>query len=51
MLVLARRLNERILFPCIQAAIEVVAVRGSVVRLGIEAPPESMSSARRSLPR
>jgi len=41
MLVLSRRVNERLLIPCIGAAIEVVSVRpGGAVRLGIEAPPE-----------
>ncbi len=38
MLVLSRKLNEKILFPGIQATVEVVAIRGNVVRLGIEAP-------------
>jgi carbon storage regulator CsrA len=38
MLVLSRKLNEKILFPGIQAAVEVVAIRGNVVRLGIQAP-------------
>ncbi len=40
MLVLSRKLNEKILFPGIQASVEVVAIRGNVVRLGIEAPHE-----------
>jgi carbon storage regulator CsrA len=40
MLVLARRLNERLVFPCIQAAIQVVGLQGGIVRLGIEAPPD-----------
>jgi carbon storage regulator len=40
MLVLARRLNERILIPAIQAAIQVVGIQGNIVRLGIEAPAE-----------
>jgi carbon storage regulator CsrA len=39
MLVLARRLNERILIPCIQAAVQVVGIQGGIVRLGIDAPP------------
>jgi two-component system, OmpR family, response regulator len=38
MLVLSRKLNEKILFPGIQASIEVVAIKGNVVRLGIQAP-------------
>ena len=40
MLVLSRRQNEKIVFPCIQASVQVVGVKGGVVRLGIEAPPE-----------
>jgi len=39
MLVLARRLHERILFPDFQATVEVVAIKSSVVRLGINALP------------
>jgi carbon storage regulator CsrA len=38
MLVLSRKLNEKILFPGIGASVEVVAIRGNVVRLGIQAP-------------
>jgi carbon storage regulator len=40
MLVLARRVHERILIPSIQTAIEVTALKPGFVRLGIEAPPE-----------
>ena len=40
MLVLSRRLNQKILFPGISAAVTVLSVKGSVVRLGIEAPPK-----------
>jgi two-component system, OmpR family, response regulator len=40
MLVLSRRLNEKILFPGIPAAVTVVSIKGGVVRLGIDAPPE-----------
>jgi carbon storage regulator len=40
MLVLARRLNERIIVPCVQAAIQVVGIQGGIVRLGIEAPAD-----------
>jgi carbon storage regulator len=40
MLVLARRLNERILIPCIRAAVRVVSIHNGQVRLGVEAPPE-----------
>ena len=40
MLVLSRRINEKILIPSINAAIEVVSLKRGVVRLGIEAPPD-----------
>lgn len=40
MLVLSRKLHERILLPSIGAAIEVVAIKPGQVRLGIVAPPE-----------
>ncbi len=40
MLVLARRLHERIIIPSIRTAIEVTAVKPGFVRLGIEAPPD-----------
>jgi carbon storage regulator CsrA len=38
MLVLARRVNEKIVFPTIGASVQVVAVKPGVVRLGVEAP-------------
>ncbi len=38
MLVLSRKLNERIVLPTIPVAIAVVALKASNVRLGIEAP-------------
>lgn len=40
MLVLSRKLHERIVLPGIRAAIEVVAIKPGVVRLGVEAPPD-----------
>lgn len=40
MLVLSRRLNEKILFPGINATVEVVSSKGGVFRVGINAPPE-----------
>jgi carbon storage regulator CsrA len=40
MLVLSRRVGERIFFPGIGAYVKVVAVNGGTVRLSIEAPPE-----------
>src|SRR5436305_2320514 len=40
MLVLSRRLNEKLLFPDIGTAVQVLSVKGSTVRLGIQAPPE-----------
>ena len=40
MLVLSRRVGERIFFPGIGAYVKVLAVKGGTVRLCIEAPPE-----------
>jgi carbon storage regulator CsrA len=40
MLVLSRRVGQRIFFPAICAYVKVVAVKGGMVRLSIEAPPE-----------
>ena len=40
MLVLSRRLNERILLPTVPAAVQVVSIKPGVVRLGIEAPAQ-----------
>jgi carbon storage regulator CsrA len=40
MLVLSRKLDQKILLPTVGISIKVVAIRGGVVRLGIEAPPE-----------
>jgi carbon storage regulator len=40
MLVLSRRLNERLLIPCIQTAVQVLSIQGGQVRLGVDAPPE-----------
>src|SRR6516162_1158813 len=40
MLVLSRRPNEKVLFPSINTAVQVVSIKGGSVRLGIEAPPE-----------
>jgi carbon storage regulator CsrA len=40
MLVLARRLHERIIIPAVMTAVEVTAVKPGFVRLGVEAPPE-----------
>jgi carbon storage regulator CsrA len=40
MLVLSRKVKEKIVFPTINTAVQVVEVRRGVVRLGIEAPPE-----------
>jgi len=38
MLVLSRRLYEKIVFPEIQATIQVVTIKPGVVRLAIDAP-------------
>ena len=40
MLVLSRRPGEKILFPSLGVSVEVLRSRGTVVRLGIEAPTE-----------
>jgi carbon storage regulator CsrA len=40
MLVLTRRLKEKIIFPSIPAEVQVLGIRGGQVRLGIEAPPQ-----------
>ena len=40
MLVLARKENERIIFPDLGITLEVLQVKRSRVRLGISAPPE-----------
>lgn len=39
MLVLSRRLEEKFLIPCIDATVQVLAIKSGVVRLGIQAPP------------
>src|SRR5437879_5569552 len=38
MLVLTRRINQKILLPTVQVSVQVVAVKSGSVRLGIEAP-------------
>ena len=38
MLVLTRRLNEKVFFPRIEATVQVVSIKPAVVRLGIAAP-------------
>ena len=40
MLVLSRRLNEKLLFPDSNTTIQVLHVNPGVVRLGIDAPPD-----------
>ncbi len=39
MLVLSRRLNEKVVLPEIEVAIQVLGARAGQVRLGIKAPP------------
>jgi carbon storage regulator CsrA len=39
MLVLSRRLNEKVLFPTIAGSVQILAIKPGAVRLGIEAPP------------
>ena len=40
MLVLSRKIGERILVPYCELAVTVIAVEGKVVRLGISAPED-----------
>ena len=40
MLVLSRKPGERVLVPQCGISVRVVAIKGNVVRLGFEAPPE-----------
>jgi carbon storage regulator CsrA len=40
MLVLSRRLNEKILLPKTNTIVQVVAIKPGVVRIGIDAPPD-----------
>lgn len=40
MLVLSRRENEKVLFPHLGISVEVLKIKGSSIRLGIDAPPE-----------
>jgi len=40
MLVLSRRLNEKLLFPGLHTSIQIVSIKPGVVRLGIQAPDE-----------
>jgi two-component system, OmpR family, response regulator len=38
MLVLSRRLKEKLVLPGLGVAVQVLSIRGNVVRLGIDAP-------------
>jgi len=49
MLVLSRRLHEKIVFPEIDAKVAIVGIKSGVVRLGIEAPP-AVAVLREELP-
>src|SRR4051812_28303175 len=40
MLVLTRRLNQKILLPTLQVSVQVVAIKPGAIRLGIDAPPD-----------
>ena len=40
MLVLSRRLNQKLVLPGLNVTVQVVAVKNGVVRLGVEAPPD-----------
>ena len=51
MLVLSRRLNEKIVLPSLNLTIQIVALKPGVVRLGIEAPAEVKVFREELLPR
>jgi carbon storage regulator CsrA len=38
MLVLSRRLNEKLLFPGLDTSIQIIGIKSGLVRLGIDAP-------------
>src|SRR5262245_52117577 len=40
MLVLSRRVGQKVILPTVNASIQVVSVKAGVVRLGIDAPPD-----------
>jgi carbon storage regulator CsrA len=40
MLVLSRRISEKIVFPSLNITVQLLQVKRGMVRLGIEAPPE-----------
>jgi len=40
MLVLSRKLHEKIVLPTLKVAVQVVGIKGGVVRLGVQAPRE-----------
>ncbi len=40
MLVLSRRLNEKVILPGLNVTVQVVAIENGRVRLGFEAPPD-----------
>jgi carbon storage regulator len=40
MLVLSRRLGEKIVLPSLGVTIQVVAIKSGAIRIGIEAPPD-----------
>ena len=40
MLVLSRRVHEKIVLPGLGVTLMVISIKGTIVRLGIEAPPD-----------
>jgi carbon storage regulator CsrA len=40
MLVLSRKANQKVYFPTLGTTVQVLEIRGGVVRIGIDAPPE-----------
>ena len=51
MLVLSRRLHQKIVLPGLGITIQVAAIKGGVVRLGIQAPPQVRVVRQELLPR
>ena len=51
MLVLSRRLSEKVVFPALGITVQVVSVKPGVVRLGIEAPADVRVVREELLPR
>ena len=40
MLVLSRKIDQKIMIPSLDATIQILAIRGNTVRIGIQAPSD-----------